>query len=262
MGTFGDIWGPQGRPTAPPGPHWATCGAPYGLPEASAVQHFKHCHKDALGHEGICERPLVAHSGTAGCTPPGPPRGHLGTHKTPRTPKKTHRAMWGAPYRLPNVMVDLHLKDPIGTLGDPRAPPGGSQWNCRWSTAPPGPPWGHLGTPKTPRTPPKHHGAMWGAPYGLTEVRLHKDPIGTHWDTKRPASAPWWLTVELQVECSPPGPPWGHLGTSKTLRTPQKNPPTPPPQKNPQGDMGRPLSAPRGNGGWAPGRPHRDTLGH
>ena len=157
MGTLGDIWGPQGRPTAPPDPHWATCGAPYGLPEASPVQHFEHCHKDALGHEGICELPPVAHSGTAGCTPPGPPRGHLGTPKTPRTPKKTHRAMWGAPYRLADVMVDLHLKD----------------------------------------------------------------PIGTRWDTRRPVSAPWWLTVELQVECSPPGPPWGHLGTPKTLRTPQ-----------------------------------------
>ena len=77
---------------------------------------------------------------------------------------------------------------------------------------------------------------MWGAPYGLTKVMAvgHlEDPIGTHWDTKRPASAPRWLTAKLQVERSPPRTPMGTFGDPKDPRDPpKKNPkPPPPPQK-------------------------------
>ena len=63
-------------------------------------------------------------------------------------------------------------------------------------------------------------------------------------------SAPWWLTVELQVEYSPPRTPMRTFGDPED--------PQDPPQ-TPRGDVGRPLWAHRGS---ATQRPHRDTLGH
>ena len=135
--------------------------------------------------------------------------------KTPKPPppKKTHRAIWGAPYGLPELSAVWHLRDPIGTHWDTRRAVSAPWWltaKLQVERSPPRPPLETFGDPKDPQDPPpKHHGAIWGAPYGLTELSAvwHlRDPIGTHWDIRRPVSAPWWLTAALQVDHSPPGP--------------------------------------------------------
>ena len=201
MGSFGDPQNPQDPKKNPLG----DVGRPLSAPKCNGGSASQRPHRDtrrpASAPWWLTVELQVEYS------PPQDPHGDIWGPRRPPGPPPNTTGRCGAPPIASQSYQRFGISETpyghTGTLGDPRAPPGGSQRDCRWSADPQDPHgdiWGPRrpsGPPKEkPQTPPpqkKTHRAIWGAPYGLPELSAvwHlRDPIGTHWDTRRLRAPP------------------------------------------------------------------------